>query len=61
MDWRKNCCGGNKMKCDYKDCKEDGISTCIMVDVAGETFNRCFCKKHLKNMLWDEKGVTYED
>jgi hypothetical protein len=47
--------------CDYKGCKELAISCCMIVDVSGEVFNREFCKKHLKKMLWDENGVILEE
>ena len=41
------------MKCDYQNCKELGDSTCLIIDLEGYDFDRCFCRKHLKKMLYD--------
>jgi hypothetical protein len=49
------------MNCDYKGCKEWGASQCSIIDVSGEQYLRCFCVKHLKKMLWDEKYAIYKD
>jgi len=50
------------MKCDYKDCKNEGASMCIIVDVEGNDFHRCFCNYHLKKMLYDvRKHANFEE
>lgn len=49
------------MNCDYKGCNEEGVSMCIIVDTAGNDYHRCFCKKHLRKMLYDCKGVWLEE
>ena len=48
------------MECDYKDCKNEGISMCILFDVVGTDFHCCFCKEHLKKMI-NDKNAIYED
>ena len=44
------------MKCDFEGCNEVGESQCIIIDLEGVDFERVFCKKHLKKMLWDEEA-----
>ncbi len=46
--------------CDFKGCKEIGESACIIISPAGDDYQRIFCSKCLKKMLWDEKDVCYE-
>ena len=49
------------MKCDYLDCSENGISMCMIPDVAGDIYDRNFCEKHLKKMLWDIKEAIFKE
>ena len=60
VKWQ-DCIGGCQMKCDYKGCNESGESMCMICDIAGEVYHRCFCIAHLKKMLYDVKGVCYEE
>lgn len=48
-------------KCDYEDCNEEGVSACIIIDIAGNDYQRVFCKHHLKKMLYDEHNVTLDE
>lgn len=46
--------------CDMKGCKENAESCCMIADLSGKVYQRGFCIKCLKKMLWNIKDVIYE-
>ena len=46
-------------KCEYSGCKREAVTTLVVQDLVGCTYNRIICKFHLKKLLHDIPDVDY--